>query len=384
MATITDQDLMIGPEGPGPFNDQVARDHMAKEQERKGLLKVWVIQNDIITPPPDEHLIWLLQAKDVFAIQLPKMPKEYITRLVFCPKHRSLVLVKEKRVIGAVCFRMFPTQNFVEIVFCAVSATEQVKGYGTFMMNNLKDLCIRHNIVHLLTFADEHATGYFKKQGFSSAINLPLSAYHGYIKEYEGATLMESELNPRIPYTQFSTIIKKQKEVVRQLIGRKQAEIRQERPGISCFTKDLPQIHIREIPGVIESGWKPSEDDKKRHLPLDKDPKKLTATLRGVLDQVKNHHVAGPFLEPVREQVCPNYHHYIKYPIDLGTMSSRLASGYYTSVWLFIADMRRLFHNCRRYNELTNQTEPIRMANTLERFFTSKMKDANAWINISS
>ena len=42
-------------------------------------------------------------------------------------KHRSLVLVKEKRVIGAVCFRMFPTQNFVEIVFCAVSATEQVK-----------------------------------------------------------------------------------------------------------------------------------------------------------------------------------------------------------------------------------------------------------------
>ena len=73
------------PQGPGPFNDQVARDHMAKEQERKGLLKVWVIQNDIITPPPDEHLIWLLQAKDVFAIQLPKMPKEYITRLVFCP-----------------------------------------------------------------------------------------------------------------------------------------------------------------------------------------------------------------------------------------------------------------------------------------------------------
>ena len=35
--------------------------------------------------------------------------------------------MKEKRVIGAICFRMFPTQNFVEIVFCAVNATEQVK-----------------------------------------------------------------------------------------------------------------------------------------------------------------------------------------------------------------------------------------------------------------
>ena len=32
------------------------------------------------------------------------------------------------------------------------------------MMNNLKDFCIRHNIHHLLTYADAYATGYFKKQ----------------------------------------------------------------------------------------------------------------------------------------------------------------------------------------------------------------------------
>ena len=32
------------------------------------------------------------------------------------------------------------------------------------MMNNLKDYCFRHSIVHLLTYADEPATGYFKKQ----------------------------------------------------------------------------------------------------------------------------------------------------------------------------------------------------------------------------
>ena len=44
-----------------------------------------------------------------------------------CRKHHNLLLVKEDWVIGGVCFRMFPTQNFVEIVFCAVSASEQVK-----------------------------------------------------------------------------------------------------------------------------------------------------------------------------------------------------------------------------------------------------------------
>jgi histone acetyltransferase len=55
--------------------------------------------------------------------------------------------------------------------------------------------------------------GYFKKQGFSKEIKLPKSVYTGYIKDYEGATLMGCELNPRIIYTEFTAIIRKQKEV---------------------------------------------------------------------------------------------------------------------------------------------------------------------------
>ena len=50
-------------------------------------------------------------------------------------------------------------------------------------------------------------------QGFSKDIKVPKSLYLGYIKDYEGATLMECELNPRIPYTELSHIIKRQKEV---------------------------------------------------------------------------------------------------------------------------------------------------------------------------
>ena len=41
-------------------------------------------------------------------------------------------------------------------------------------------------------------------------------------------------------------------QVIRQLIGRKQAEIRQERPGLACFSKEVTQIPIREIPGVCK------------------------------------------------------------------------------------------------------------------------------------
>lgn len=53
----------------------------------------------------------------------------------------------------------------------------------------------------------------FALQGFSKEIKIPKTKYVGYIKDYEGATLMGCELNPRIPYTEFSVIIKKQKEV---------------------------------------------------------------------------------------------------------------------------------------------------------------------------
>lgn len=47
-----------------------------------------------------------------------------------CRKHHSLALIKENNVIGGICFRMFPTQNFAEIVFCAVTSNEQVKVRG--------------------------------------------------------------------------------------------------------------------------------------------------------------------------------------------------------------------------------------------------------------
>ena len=53
----------------------------------------------------------------------------------------------------------------------------------------------------------------FSLKGFAKEIKLAKAAYLGYIKEYEGATLMGCELNPRIRYTEFSKIIRKQKEV---------------------------------------------------------------------------------------------------------------------------------------------------------------------------
>lgn len=83
------------------------------------------------------------------------------------------------------------------------------------MMNHLKDYHVQHGVFHFLTYADSFATGYFRKQGFSREIRLTRQAYHGFIKEYEGATLMGCELYPNIVYTDFSEMIGRQKEVGR-------------------------------------------------------------------------------------------------------------------------------------------------------------------------
>ena len=56
-------------------------------------------------------------------------------------------------------------QKFAEIAFCAITASEQVKGFGTHLMNHVKLHVKRLGLTHFLTYADNYAIGYFKKQG---------------------------------------------------------------------------------------------------------------------------------------------------------------------------------------------------------------------------
>lgn len=366
MATITDPSAIAE---TSLLSAHSARDEAARLEERRGVIEFHVIGNSLNQKPNKRILMWLVGLQNVFSHQLPRMPKEYITRLVFDPKHKTLSLIKDGRVIGGICFRMFPSQGFTEIVFCAVTSNEQVKGYGTHLMNHLKEYHIKHEILNFLTYADEYAIGYFKKQGFSKDIKVPKAKYVGYIKDYEGATLMGCELNPSIPYTEFSVIIKKQKEIIKKLIERKQAQIRKVYPGLSCFKEGVRQIPIESIPGIRETGWKPVGKGKEL-----KDPDQLYSTLKTILQHVKSHQNAWPFMEPVKKTEAPGYYQVIRFPMDLKTMTERLKSRYYTTRKLFMADMQRIFTNCREYNP--PESEYYKCANLLEKFFYTKIKEA--------
>ncbi|XP_076348623.1 gcn5 acetyltransferase isoform X2 [Tachypleus tridentatus] len=368
LKTITDPKEMLGPE-------HAARDETARAEESRGVIEFHVVGNSLTRKVSKESLIWLVGLQNVFSHQLPRMPKEYITRLVFDPKHKTLALIKDGRVIGGICFRMFPTQGFSEIVFCAVTSNEQVKGYGTHLMNHLKDYHIRHNIIHFLTFADEFAIGYFRKQGFSKDIKLPKPAYIGFIKDYEGATLMGCELNPRIVYTEFSCVIRKQKEIIKKLIEKQQEAMQKVYPGLTCFKDGVREIPVESIPGIKETGWKPEKKNVVKQEQLD--PEQLYQTLKTILTQIKSHNSSWPFQKPVEKSEAPDYYDHIKYPMDLKTMTERLKNRYYVNKRLFCADILRIFTNCRAYN--SPDTEYYKCANTLERFYQNKMREAGLW-----
>ncbi|TGZ46564.1 hypothetical protein CRM22_011083 [Opisthorchis felineus] len=463
---------------PTPFHTlhsyHATRDAAARREESTGNIEFHIVNNSLNHNQTPQTYIWLLELLNVFALQLPRMPKEYIARLVFDPKHKNLILLKvseagEKHAIGGISFRMFPSQGFTEIVFCAVIFNEQVKGYGTQMMNHLKDYHVQHGIFHFLTYADSFATGYFRKQGFSREIRLTRQAYHGYIKEYEGATLMGCELYPNIVYTNFSEMIGHQKQIINRLSERRKDSLGKSFPGIPARVFRNGPLQLHQVPGLLEAGCAPAHWSKKdepdfisqtaclsndvgrptdgtdsvdqtafgtievldptssqrklrrrcaqaspavpRLSALSKptkfslrstrrgaltskpsdtlsandsvnklgsnDVNELATQLRPVLTALRNHILAAPFQRPVTSAEAPDYHDIIIFPMDLGTMWDRLKSRYYTTRALFVADMMRIFHNCRVYNQ--PESYLVKCANTLERFFINRMKEVNLW-----
>lgn len=378
LATIDDPNYMTGPDVVFSEEDPPA-DTAAKFEEKTKKIDIYVIGNSLTEPVNKQTMLWLIGLQNVFSHQLPQMPKEYITQFVFDPKQRTLVIIRDNEPIGGICFRMFPTQGFTEIVFCAITSKLQIKGYGTHLMNHLKDYHINKNILHFLTFADEDAIGYFKKQGFSKDIKLPRQAYQGYIKDYEGATLMHCELNPKIIYTQFTAVLRRQKEIVKQLIKQQQKMVSRVHPGLTFFKEGVRSLPIESLPGIKETGWKAAARATRggQQLEESQDIDTLARLLKQVLAAVRNHCDAGPFKIPVDKEQVTDYYDIIKYPMDLRTIGERLKSRYYVSRRLFVADMMRIFTNCRIYNASTTQI--YQCANNLQQYFQTKMKEMGLW-----
>ncbi|KAL9261128.1 Histone acetyltransferase GCN5-like protein [Drosera capensis] len=286
-----------------------AREENLKREEESGRLRFLCLSNDGV----DEHMIWLIGLKNIFARQLPNMPKEYIVRLVMDRNHKSVVVIRRNHVVGGITYRPYFSQKFGEIAFCAITADEQVKGYGTRLMNHLKQYARDNDgLTHFLTYADNNAVGYFIKQGFTKEITLEKDRWQGYIKDYDGGSLMECKMDPKFPYTDLSTMIHRQRQAIDEKI-RELSNCHTVYPGIDFQKKEagVPKriIKLEDIPGLREAGWTPEQYGHSRFKTINN---------------------SGD---------------------DLKTMSKRVESEqYYITLEMFIADVKRMFANARTYN----------------------------------
>ncbi|KAI4894845.1 hypothetical protein NFI96_018288, partial [Prochilodus magdalenae] len=94
--------------------------------------------------------------------------------------------------------------------------------------------------------------------------------------------------------------------------------------------------------------------------------------LRRILRSLQAHKMAWPFLEPVDPVDAPDYYGVIKEPMDLSTMEERLLKRYYSKLTDYVADMTRIFDNCRYYNP--SDSPFYQCAEVLETFFVQKLK----------
>lgn len=349
------------------------KERPAVVEEQDGVIEFRVVNND----GTRDHLIILMGLKNIFQKQLPEMPREYIARLVFDRSHISIAIVKNKpnpmTVVGGITFRPFEAREFAEIVFCAVSSEQQVRGYGAHLMNHLKDYVkTTSNVKHFLTYADNYAIGYFKKQGFTKEISLSDATWMGYIKDYEGGTIMQCTMLPRMRYLDSNKILLLQKAAIARKI-RASSRSHIVYSGLDVFRHPLPAdfegIDSMTIPGLKEAGWTPEMDAIARR------PKRSQhfAVMQQLLTEMQKHASSWPFRQPVNPDEVADYYTFIKEPMDLSTMTQRLEEDKYSTVELFLYDARLIFNNCRAYN--SESSNYYKNATKLERFLEQKIKE---------
>ncbi|KFY43137.1 hypothetical protein V495_04145 [Pseudogymnoascus sp. VKM F-4514 (FW-929)] len=340
-------------------------------EERNGEIEFRVVNND----GARESTMILTGLKCLFQRQLPEMPKDYIARLVYDRAHVSIAIVKMPlEVIGGISFREFRHHKLAEIVFCAVSSDQQVKGYGAYLMAHLKDYVRATSpVMNFLTYADNNATGYFQKQGFTKDITLEKAVWMGYIKDYEGGTLMQCTMLPRIRYLETGRMLLKQKEAVQAKIRLLNKSHIVHQPRQQWANGIVTPIDPLSIPAIRATGWSPDMDE------LSRRPRRGPHfnELRRFLYQIQSHKQAWPFLNPVNKDEVPDYYNFIVKPMDLSTVEERLEQDFYTSPKDLVDDLKLIFSNCRQYNDAT--TVYTKCVVKLEKYMWSLIKEIPEW-----
>ncbi|CDW81357.1 histone acetyltransferase gcn5-like [Stylonychia lemnae] len=348
----------------------VKRDQGVKNEEELGLLKFMVVKNDKTL----ENMRHLIDLKNIIAKQLPKMPRNYIVKLIMDRQHEAMIIVrypqgKRPQIIGGCVFRPFKSQRFAEIVFLAITTSEQVRGFGTRLMNRLKAHAQKEGIQYFLTYADNLAIEFFKKQGFNQKGQMHEARWKGYIKDYSGSTMMQCQIHSDISYVDLSDDLKKQRDKILDEINR--IIFLQRNEGLR-FDQGKAHYEFDEIFGLKEAGW----TQKAYELAKAAEERTFQEQCQKILKILWDHENSRVFRKPVDAKKVTDYYQFIKEPMDLERIQKNLNDNQYHTAEQFKKDLIKIFDNARTYN--TSETIYYKYADQLQNLvkpMLDRMKD---------
>lgn len=176
-------------------------------------------------------------------------------------------------------------------------------------MNLLKREGARRGIEYFITYADNYAIGYFKKQGFTKNISMPKGRYQGLIKDYDGGTMMECYVHPSIDFTQIPRMIAAQRKFILDRIRLKANSLTVYDPLPKGFIPNLEGVsraneaaaRAMAIPGMAEAGWTLIDllASTGQGKDVDRAKNALKSELLSIVRKVEEQQFAWPFREPV-------------------------------------------------------------------------------------
>ncbi|CAN0099839.1 unnamed protein product, partial [Discosporangium mesarthrocarpum] len=305
-----------------------------------------------------DRMAMLIGVKEIVCTELPKMPREHIVRIILDRRHKNLVISRDGDPIAAATFRPFYGQCLAELTFCVVTGTEKGKGFGSRLMNELKEYIKLEGLTHLHTYADNFAVKYFEKHGFTRHIDLACDRWVGYIKTYHGSTHLECYVHPTVPYMHQKKMLKMQLQLVLERILEKIRE------G-SCS-----HLHLLAQQRSVGSGEEALDRTEEMWQGTGAGSSgegsggQLCQRLLGIWKEVEENKNAWPFRAPVNAE---DYLKLVSTPIDLETIKKRIEDTsatppHYTSVDGLHKDMKLMVHNCQKYNPRSSAPYKASMA----------------------
>lgn len=159
--------------------------------------------------------------------------------------------------------------------------------------------------------------------------------YTGYIKDYDGATLMQCSLYTQVTYTRLTETLSLIKESINVIRTHRCNQVKRAHPDAKFLATDIPTVDLSSYDDLQNLDQNESNStDEPTDINL------LYITLKSVYQEIRSH----AFASHVQKRAAFQDHLPSPpvFPVDLDMVQERLKTKYYHNAYTFTADVSRL------------------------------------------